>query len=203
MHKSTQIALVVAGLLSVPAAVAASTDEPWYVGGKVGWSDWSRQRFGDGVQNPSDIKKDSVGGWVFLGYQINQWLGIEGGYDYLGKLKYDASNLSGRQDFTGQGVHLTAKLSLPISNGPDVYARLGGMGTRAKGLGNTDNGFSPLVALGFEYELDRNLATRLEYQWTGNAGDKGKVGVRSNNNLVSLGLLYKFVGVPVPVGAPR
>ncbi|MCW3481460.1 porin OmpA [Neisseriaceae bacterium JH1-16] len=205
MRKSIQIALMLAGLASVPVAMAASTDEPWYVGGKVGWSDWSRQRFGDGVQNPGNITKDGVGGGVFLGYQINQWLGVEGGYDYLDKLKYDASNISGRQDFTGQGIQLTAKLGMPIADGLDIYTRLGGMGTRAKGLGETKNGFSPLAALGLAYQFNPNWATRLEYQWTGNIGDKDKVGLKSDNNLVSVGLLYKFGGAPapVPVAAPE
>jgi len=205
MHKRIQMALVLAGLMSVPVAMAASTDEPWYVGGKVGWSDWSRQRFGGEVQNPTNINKDTVGGGLFLGYQINPWLGIEGGYDYLGRLKYDASNIGGRQDFTGQGIQLTAKLGMPVADGLDLYTRLGGMGARARGLGDTKNGFSPLAALGLEYQFNPHWATRFEYQWTGNIGDQDKVGLKSDNNLVSVGLLYKFGGAPapVPVAAPE
>ncbi|MDN0075469.1 porin OmpA [Crenobacter sp. SG2303] len=204
MQKRIKIALLLAGLASVPAAMAASTDEPWYVGGKVGWSNWSNQRYSDAIQNPYDVNKDTVGGGVFLGYQINQWLGIEGGYDYFDKLKYSATNLAERQDFKGEGIQLTAKLGMPIAEGLDLYTRLGGMGTRGKGLGESKDVFSPLAALGLEYQFNRNWATRFEYQWTGNLGDKDKVGLKTDNNLVSVGLLYKFGGAPapVPVAAP-
>jgi OOP family OmpA-OmpF porin len=83
-----------------------------------------------------------------------------------------------------------------------VYARLGGMVARTTGLGTSNYGVSPLAAVGLEYPFSPHWAGRLEYQWTHNVGNSNTVGVRADNHLVSIGLLYRFGGALAAAPAP-
>jgi OOP family OmpA-OmpF porin len=113
--------------------------------------------------------------------------------------------------FKAQGVQLAAKLSYPIMDDLDIYTRLGGMVWRAdsdgagSNGGNHDTGVSPLAAVGVEYALNRDWATRLDYQWVNNIGDAGTVGARPDNGMLSVGVSYRFgqeVAAPVVAPAP-
>ncbi len=117
--------------------------------------------------------------------------------------------------FKAQGVQLAAKLSYPIIDDLDIYTRLGGMVWRADSkanygngtrLSDHDTGVSPLAAVGVEYALTKNWATRLDYQFVSNIGDAGTVGARPDNTMLSLGVSYRFgqddVVAPAPAPAP-
>lgn len=119
--------------------------------------------------------------------------------------------------FKAQGVQLAAKLSYPIADDLDIYTRLGGMVWRADSkanygrtgqrLSDHDTGVSPLAAVGVEYALTKNWATRTDYQFVSNIGDAGTVGARPDNTMLSLGVSYRFgqddVVAPVaPAPAP-
>ena len=132
------------------------------------------------------------------------------GYDWLGRMKYTGRNTG---SFKAQGVQLAAKLSYPIVDDLDIYTRLGGMVWRAdsdgvgSNGGNHDTGVSPLAAVGVEYALTKNWATRLDYQFVSNIGDAGTVGARPDNTMLSVGVSYRFgqddVVAPVaPAPAP-
>lgn len=85
----TLITLLVSGLLAANAQ-AAGQDNTWYGGAKLGWSNF----YGVDESNSiaiTDKDDDEVGAGAFAGYQINQNLGVELGYDYLGKLKYSGT----------------------------------------------------------------------------------------------------------------
>ncbi|WP_156485932.1 porin OmpA [Crenobacter luteus] len=200
--KKIPAVLALAGLACAATASAAPTDEPWYVGGKLGWSEFHGIKYDGSVANPRNEDKSGVGGGVFLGYQLKHWLAIEGGYDYLDKLEFDYDPNSSAS-LKAQGIQLAAKLSAPVSDRVDVYGRLGVMASRLSGNGDHANRASPLAALGVEYAFDRNWATRLEYQWTGRIGKQEDVGARVDNGLLSLGLLYKFGGAPAPMPVAR
>ncbi|EMH4030110.1 outer membrane protein A [Klebsiella oxytoca] len=218
--KKTAIALAVALAGFATVAQAAPKDNTWYTGAKLGWSQYHDTGFyGNGYT--SDIgngptHKDQLGAGAFLGYQANQYLGFELGYDWLGRMPYKGSVDNGA--FKAQGVQLAAKLSYPITDDLDIYTRLGGMVWRADSkanynngsagrLSNHDTGVSPLAAVGVEYALTKNWATRLDYQFVSNIGDAGTVGARPDNTMLSLGVSYRFgqddVVAPVaPAPAP-
>lgn len=193
--------LAVAVTAAMPAlALAANTDEPWYAGAKVGWSDFYSQDYATGLQSGDTKNSDKVGAGVFLGYQFNDWFALEGGYDWLGKdgLRVSGTNREGKQRY--QGIQLSGKFSAPIADNLDAYARLGVMGYRASGaFGDKHDGAAPLAALGLEYNIDRNWSTRLEYQYTHHLGKVADNGVRADNGLLSLGVAYHFGGAPAPV----
>ncbi|MFT8211258.1 MAG: porin OmpA [Symbiopectobacterium sp.] len=212
--KKTAIAVALAGFATV--AQAAPKEETWYVGGKLGVSQFHDTGFyGNGFEglNNNPIKS-KLGTGAFVGYQANQYLGFELGYDWLGRMKYagSATNATDSAAFKAQGVQLAAKLSYPVMQDLDVYTRLGGMVWRvdANGqnngtqLSDSDTGVSPLAAVGIEYAFDRDWAARVDYQWTNNIGDAGTVGARPDNLLMSVGVSYRFGqgDAPAPVAAP-
>ena len=194
--KKTAIALAVALAGFATVAQAAPKDNTWYTGGKLGWSQF--QDTGSIINNDCPTHKDQVGAGAFLGYQANQYLGFEMGYDWLGRMPYKGDTNNGA--FKAQGVQLAAKLSYPVAQDLDVYTRLGGMVWRADTDGSIngarfsehDTGVSPLVALGAEYAWTKNWATRMEYQWVSNIGDKATVGARPDNGMLSVGVSYRF-----------
>ncbi len=58
--------------------------------------------------------------------------------------------------------------------------------------------------------MDQNWATRMEYQWVNNIGDRETVGARPDNGLLSVGVSYRFgqedaaapIVAPTPAPAP-
>ncbi|ACS86475.1 porin OmpA [Musicola paradisiaca] len=203
--KKTAIAIAVAGFATV--AQAAPNDNTWYAGGKLGWSQFHDTGLnGSGYQTTNDAQENQLGAGVFGGYQANPYLGFEMGYDWLGRMKYTGVN---RGNFKAQGVQLAAKLSYPIVDDLDVYTRLGGFVWRAdshddvSGNSGHDTGVSPLAAVGVEYAITKNWATRLDYQWVNNIGDASTVGGRPDNGLLSVGVSYRFgQEAPAPIVAP-
>jgi len=216
--KKTAIALAVALAGFATVAQATPKDNTWYTGVKLGWSQYHDVGFyGNGYQDGignGPTHKDQLGASAFLGYQANQYLGFELGYDWLGRMPYKGSVNNGA--FKAQGFQLAAKLSYPIFDDLDIYTRLGGILWRADSKASYDNvrrlsandtGVSPLAAVGFEYALTKNLATRLDYQFVSNTGDAGTVGARPDNTMLSLGVSYRFgqndvVAPVVPALAP-
>lgn len=199
LPKKLPVALALLGLAG--SALAAATDEPWYFGVKAGHGEFQGIKYGDSVMNPRHVDKSGVAGGLFLGYRFNDWLGVEAGYDYLGKLKFDFG-AANHADLKVQGLQLAARLGMPVSESFDVYTRLGVMASRMSGNGDTMHRTAPLAAVGLEYALNRNWATRLEYQWVGRLGNRDDAGVRANNGQLALGVLYKFGGTPRAAPAP-
>lgn len=212
--KKTAIALAVALAGFATVAQAAPVDNTWYTGGKLGWSQYHDTGFAnayEGIGN-GPTHENQLGAGAFLGYQANQYLGFELGYDWLGRMPYKGDKDNGA--FKAQGVQLAAKLSYPIMEDLDVYTRLGGMVWRADSKGNFrdgtrisdhDTGVSPLAAVGLEYAVTKNWATRLDYQWVNNIGDASTVGARPDNGMLSVGLSYRFgqdVAAPIVAPAP-
>lgn len=216
--KKTAIAIAVALAGFATVAQAAPKDDTWYTGAKLGWSQYhDTGYYGNGYGNNNGPTHESqLGAGAFLGYQANPYLGFELGYDWLGRMPNKGTVNNGA--FKAQGVQLAAKLSYPITDELDVYTRLGGMVWRADSTQNNvvngrisdhDTGVSPLAAVGVEYALTQNWATRLDYQWVNNIGDAQTVGARPDNGMLSVGVSYRFgqdeaapVVAPAPAPAP-
>lgn len=221
MNKSV-IAVAIAGLMATAPVQAAPQDNTWYAGGKFGWAHFYNIDQG-GAPNLRHEDKQDVGGGAFVGYQFNSWLGLEAGYDYLGNYTYDSSSApTAHVDNKFRGGQLGVKLGLPLGDAFDIYTRLGAMAywmgseVTADGFSDKesahDSGTSPLAALGLEYAITRDWATRLEYQWVGNMGDAEQVGAETDSGLLSLGVSYRFgqqapaapvAPAPAPAPAPE
>ncbi len=214
--KKTAIAIAVALAGFATVAQAAPKDNTWYTGAKLGWSQYhDTGYYGNGYGNNSGTTHENqLGAGAFLGYQANPYLGFELGYDWLGRMQNKGTVNNGA--FKAQGIQLAAKLSYPITDDLDIYTRLGGMVWRADStqanstygrISDHDTGVSPLAAVGVEYALTKNWATRLDYQWVNNIGDAATVGTRPDNSMLSVGVSYRFgqdeaASAPAPAPAP-
>ncbi|MGL4251192.1 MAG: porin OmpA [Aeromonas sp.] len=211
--KKSLITLLVTGLLAANAQ-AAGQDNTWYGGAKLGWSNF----YGVDESNAFTLKNetnDALGAGVFGGYQINQNLGLELGYDYLGKYKYDAATAAGAEfsdEVQAQLAQLTLKLGFPVTERLDLYGRVGGgygWADTKNHIFKDDSRFVVVGALGAEYAFNRDWAARLEYQYTTPYGSRDDIGLRMDNGLLSLGAVYRFgqvapvVAAPAPAPAPE
>ncbi|MFB2832418.1 porin OmpA [Aeromonas jandaei] len=209
--KKSLITLLVTGLLAVNAQ-AAGQDNTWYGGAKLGWSNF----YGIDESNALTLgneTNDALGVGVFGGYQVNKNLGIELGYDYLGKYKYDAvkSGAAFSDEVTAQLAQLTLKLGFPVTDSLDLYGRVGGgygWADAKSDVFKDDSRFVVVGALGAEYAFNRDWAARLEYQYSTPYGSRDDTGLRMDNGLLSLGAVYRFgqvapvVAAPAPAPAP-
>ncbi|MFM5337220.1 porin OmpA [Aeromonas enteropelogenes] len=202
--KKSLITLLVTGLLAANAQ-AAGQDNTWYGGAKLGWSNF----YGIDESNNftlGDETNDALGAGAFAGYQVNQNLGIELGYDYLGKYKYDATTATGTafgDSVKSQLAQLTLKLGFPVTESLDLYGRIGGgYGWADSERFDSDSRFVVVGALGAEYAFNRDWAARLEYQYSTPYGSREDTGVRMDNGLLSLGAVYRFGQVAPVVAAP-
>jgi OmpA-OmpF porin, OOP family len=201
----TLITLLVSGLLAANAQ-AAGQDNTWYGGAKLGWSNFYGVDESNTITS-TDEDNDEVGAGLFGGYQINRNLGIELGYDYLGKYKYSGTrNAAAFNDSVeAQLAQLTLKLGFPVTESLDLYGRLGGGygWTSSDALGSDSRG-TFIGALGAEYALNLDWAARLEYQYSTPYGSRDDTGLRMDNGLLSLAAVYRFgqVAAALPVAAP-
>ncbi|AEW44642.1 outer membrane protein A [Serratia symbiotica str. 'Cinara cedri'] len=200
--KKIAIALVITGFATL--AQAAPKNNTWYIGSKLGWSeDHDISLFSTGYLNEinnNSTHKNKLGAGAFFGYQANKYLGFEIEYDWLGRTMYKGSLYNGAIKL--QGVQLAAKLSYPIIDNLDIYTRFGGMVwhqhskynyENAPYLSSGDTGVIPLTAIGVEYALTKNLATRLDYQFIRNINNNtGIISTDLDNTMLSIGISYHF-----------
>lgn len=122
--KKTAIAVAVAVAAFASVAQAAPKDNTWYAGGKLGWSQYQNTGTGnvfggENLGNTGPTHKDQLGAGAYVGFQHNQYMGFELGYDWLGRMPYKGDGNNGA--FKAQGVQLTTKLSYPVMDDLDVY----------------------------------------------------------------------------------
>ncbi|WP_025123404.1 MULTISPECIES: outer membrane beta-barrel protein [unclassified Serratia (in: enterobacteria)] len=190
--KKILITLIIANALTASTAFAAAEVGSWYPGSKFGWS-----HYGDSDSNqPVDYERNNVGGGIYAGYQINPWLAVEGGYDYLGNMQMKGHLGTSDSQMKSQGLQLSLKASYGLTNDWDLYGRAGVMGYRAesdvRGQNNFDTGVRPVLAVGTEYAFNDNWSGRLEYQWVSNVGNQNQIGVSSDISSVMAGVSYRF-----------
>jgi OOP family OmpA-OmpF porin len=200
--KKTLIALIALNAFTMSEAYAAADAGTWYGGAKFGWSHYfdasGNKDFNDNLDNATDFNfdRDNVGGGVFTGYQITNWLAAEGGYDYLGNMQLNGNNNVAGARLKSQGLQLSLKASYGITDNWDIYTRAGAMGYRAEsnidGKKQFETGVRPLVAMGTEYAFTPEWAGRLEYQWVNNVGNANQIGVGADVSSVTAGLVYRF-----------
>ena len=198
--KKSLITLLVTGLLAANAQ-AAGQDNTWYGGAKLGWSNF----YGIDESNALTLgneTNDALGAGVFGGYQINQNLGLELGYDYLGNYKYDATTAAGAfsDEVKAQLAQLTLKLGFPVTDNLDLYGRVGGgygWADTKSDVYKDDSRFVMVGALGAEYAFNLDWAARLEYQYTTPYGSRDDTGLRMDNGLLSLAAVYRLVRLPL------
>ncbi|UGA56644.1 outer membrane beta-barrel protein [Vibrio sp. VB16] len=182
-------------LLGASIAFNVAADESgFYIGGKTGWTHFS----GSCEPLSLDCDKEAMGGGLFLGYSINDWLAIESGYDYLGKAKAtypssSESSINASNSTKVQGVELGLKADYYLADRLNIFGKVGGFRWQAeqkmqepnRSNRNTDDGTSLMLGTGLEYQLSDQLRTRLEYQWFDDISG-------SDVSFLTVGLAYTF-----------
>lgn len=181
-----------------------------YFGGKIGWSHFSNAC----EPHATECEADSLGGGLLGGYQFNDWLAIEGGYNYYGHVNADypaLENGSKNAPYRAkvQGVELGLKADYALSTDSAIYGKIGGVGWYAETEGeeisfdvsHDAQGISPSLGLGYQHNLTGNSRLRVEYQWVNNVGEGATGG--ADIHFVTLGVDFgDFKQEPVVEEAP-
>lgn len=173
--KTIANALVCASLL----AAAGANAEGLSIGGSIGSSHYR----GDDVGGLSTDRSDT-GGKLYGGYSFTPNFELELGYATLGKFSSPAGGLRGR------GTYLDAVGTLPLGDNFSLLGRVGVFRGRAENTfsGGTDTGTNMKIGAGVQYDFDKNLGVRGE--WERYRFDTS--GTKANTDLYSIGLNYKF-----------
>ena len=167
-------ALVCISLLGAAAAHA----EGLSIGGSLGSSHWKGDDIGGLATDRSD-----TGGKIYGGYAFTPNLGIEAGYANLGKFGSDAGSVK------ADGFYADAVGTLPLGNGFSALGRVGVFnGKLDSSTAGSDRGTSYKVGAGVQYDFDKQLGVRGE--WERYRFDA--LGTKANTDMYSIGLNYKF-----------
>lgn len=206
--------LRMAMVLTLPlVSMGGQASNHWYVGAKAGWINGGSAC----EEHATSCGSDTAGGGVFVGYQVNDWLSLEGGYDYLGDITADYPalgnpNVSAHYKGEMQGFEFVAKPFWQVTDEFSWFAKVGTLAWNMDVTGQevgfehsaSDNGWSPLLGTGVEYAFNRNWSALLEYQWVNNVGGESTGG--TDLSMVNLGVTYHFaaeeVVPPAPVPTP-
>ena len=216
-------------LTTLASSIARADDNGWYIGGNLGQTratiddariDASLRAKGFTFISIADDNRSS-GGKVFGGYQLNNYLAVEGGYFNLGKFGYTATTIpvgTLRGDSKMQGLNLDLVGRLPVTESFSVFGRAG---VNYASVRDNFSGTGAIVVLdpnpskreanfklgaGLEYAFNKSLSVRAEverYRINDAVGNRGDV------DMVSVGLVYRFgraaeaVAYRAPIAAPE
>jgi len=164
--------------LALPAAAQVGLSSV-YAGGSLGQSSFTDAC--SGIASCDD--KDSTWG-LFAGYQINRTFAAELGYHDLG-----AASAPGAT-FDATAWELVGVAAWPLGAQFSVYGKLGAFYGEAKSGGDKENTTDLTYGLGVQYDLNRNLGLRAEWQRYPNLG--GDSLVETDVDALRLAALWRF-----------
>ena len=166
-------AMLGAAVMAAPAVSIAQArgETGWYLGGGIGQS-----KAKDGCTGlPSGVSCDDkdTAFRIFGGYQFHRNYSAELGYADLGKIKASAPGIS--IDVKTTAWDLSAIGVFPVANQFSVFGRLGFFNSETK-LGGSASGKKNTTdltyGLGVQYDFNRNLGVRGEWQRYANVKDR-------------------------------
>jgi opacity protein-like surface antigen len=153
-----------------------------------------------------------IGGKLFVGYRLNRYLALEGGYAtptlsshfkvyYTGSGALAGRTLDGKYEVSAWPVTAVGFLPVPYVSGLAVFGKAGAAYTTARyelntnGLGVTYNTkkskTNAVFGGGAQYDLSARWAARFDYEWYGDVGDAENTG-RVDVHLLTANVLLKF-----------
>ncbi|MBV9189593.1 MAG: outer membrane beta-barrel protein [Betaproteobacteria bacterium] len=197
-------------ILSCGAARADNTG--WYAGINAGASrlgmsgtDINGALANQGINGAStNLHTTDKAAGLEIGYRMSEHFGVEGGYEYLGKFKYDstagATTINGK--YKAQALSLAALGFIPFSSSLSFYAK-GGFQYNTVDLnassssaavpvsGKSESRAGWLAGLGLKYEFDNGVYTRVGWDHYAHVGVNGTTGTTAID-LFQVGLGMKF-----------
>lgn len=209
-------------MLSLSAQANNEELRPFYVGVKSGWSSAHHgvSQFKSSNTGTSPVNRHALTFGVFAGYNINERVAAEWGYDYFGRMTVNSTDsVTSKPQFkhSAHGSQLSLKLNYPMAKNLNLFAKVGGayvfnnyqfsansgLSQRARKASKTN--FSLLGGLGLDYKVASDLTFRVEYQYLNKVGKNLKVNrvklkYQPDFHALSVGVVYNFGSArPKPV----
>lgn len=154
-----------------------------------------------GARNVSSSTDDNDTAYkIQLGYQLNPYFAIEGGYVDLGKATYTASFNGGsaKASIKASGINIAVLGMFPVSESLSLFGKVGLINAEAKtdlhatgltvSVSNTT--LRTGAGLGLNYQFEKSIAARIEYEEFYKLGDTD--GGTEKVGLWSVAILYRF-----------
>lgn len=162
--------------VALPAA-AQSALSSVYVGGDLGQS-----KYKDACNGLTGCDNTDTQWGLFAGYQFNRNFAAELGYHDLGSVSTSLGDIKGKSwEITGVG-------SVPITEQFSAYGKLGGYHGTYKGTGLDNKNNDLTFGFGVQYDLNRNVGLRGEWQRYDNFGSSGG----PNVDVLRVAALWRF-----------
>ena len=205
--KGLAIAALAASLTAGAVTTAVAQDVPNWIGVSVG-----NTKFSSGSNNfnssntlsgisPSSTE-DSDNAWkIYLGIPFNKYLGLELGYAKLGD-----QTISGTFNGTAASSRATSTAYLFDLVGNydfnESFSLLGKLGMHRWGVNddtlknavnatNGADGFDFTYGLGVQYNVNKDVGLRMEWERINNMGHEGTTG-KIDASLITIGVVYRF-----------
>ena len=189
MTNGKKIVALLGFLAAAAAGPAVAQHKGVYVGAQAGVVQWQTA-----CDNRAGVCDDKDGGGrVFLGYQFNRYVALEGAYVNLGSVKLTGPGVD--TETKAEGLDLIGAFTIPLTDRFSLQAKAGIYRLRAAtedpltgtNTGETSSGFAYGAGLG--YDLGK-LGIRGEFLRYDNVGG-ARVG-EDSLFLLSLGVLFRF-----------
>lgn len=187
------IAIAMAAL----GATAAHAADDIYFGAGAGAAHFNGLKKVEGVNVGQE---DAAAANAFMGYNFNDYLGAEMGYQYAGR-----GNTNGNR-YENQGGTLSGIARLPLGGDFSAFAEGGAYWAHTDGLTTKDTKVSPLAGLGLTYKVNDALDLQARYRYMWDVADLHADNVRykSNQSVGTLEAVYHpfRTSYVAPVAAP-
>lgn len=205
------IVALVSVIIAGSASIAQAGD--FYVMGAVGRTslDVNKGDIDNAVRSAgatalsSSLDKNDTGYKVQLGYQVNPYFAVEGGYVNLGKANYRASFTGGtaNAEVKADGWNIAALGIYPFNDQFSIFGKLGVIDAKVTAsatatgpagsatASDSSTKLKPNYGIGAMYNVTKAVAIRAEYERFNKLGNSSTTG-EANIDLLSLGVSYKF-----------
>jgi len=193
-------AIALTGLVAATAGIsplACAQDSGWYLGASGGQS-----HIKDFCRNPVPVGTncDDTGYSysVFVGYQVNKYLGVE--LDYTNISENKVSDSATTVTWNVKGVELLGVGTFPVNPYFEVYGKVGAFfwdvnqgctGTSCPNGSQTETGTDLTYGLGAQFNFSKSVAARAQAQRYKDVGNNATTGKR-DIDILSLGIVFKF-----------
>lgn len=207
MKKLLSLVAATAGVAVAGASFAASApvmsqqqhsaqSTPWYVGVGLNYNAvFTDERSGRELDN------SNIGGNIFVGYDVNKYFGLEGGFNYLGNEEYKAkSGAANKSELDSQwNLHLVGNAYLPVNKmfQPFVFGGatyMNGEWDKVSGSSSDRHyaGFGLIYGAGAQFNYNQ-FGVRVKYTQQRKSSANNQVnGLSSPKDYISLDVLYHF-----------
>lgn len=165
--------------LSCNTFAYAPCSSRFYLGGEIGYGDlhYKNSEFAEGFQTVTDT---GLAGRLFLGFDINRYVGIEMGYTAYSNPEFKFGGIT--TDFSQNSLDLLGKASLPVTCDLSLHAKAGVAYVHRDDLSvhvdnvivkheADDDHTRPVLGIGLSYALNARVTGEVDFTRTFGAED--------------------------------